>query len=144
MQRSPLNISVCAKKFSGSNWAMAAQFAAATGVFLSCLLALAALASCNTEGKLHVYDVASIVSMLSLFPEHCVYIIQSFSFWNMHVCCCGSKVTSCTSKGRHGRTQTMCSWAGIRLLPIPAPGSISLATTTTVLFVCMFLSPLIL
>lgn len=57
---------------------MAAKFAAATAVFLSCLLALAALASCNTEGKLHVYDVASIVSMLSLFPEHCVYIIQSF------------------------------------------------------------------
>lgn len=31
---------------------MAAQFAAATGVFLSCLLALAALASCNTEGDI--------------------------------------------------------------------------------------------
>ncbi|ONM62895.1 BRASSINOSTEROID INSENSITIVE 1-associated receptor kinase 1 [Zea mays] len=31
---------------------MAAQFAAATAVFLSCLLALAALASCNTEGDI--------------------------------------------------------------------------------------------
>ena len=50
---------------------MASQFAASTAV-LSCLLALATLASCNTEGKLHIYHIAGIVTELSLFSETCM------------------------------------------------------------------------
>jgi len=42
------------------------RFAKATAV-LSCLVALATLASCNTEGKLHIYHIAGIVTELSLF-----------------------------------------------------------------------------
>jgi len=45
---------------------MASQFAASTAV-LSCLLALATLASCNTEGKLHIYHIAGIVTEFSVF-----------------------------------------------------------------------------
>jgi len=77
---------------------------------------------------------------------NCIYItlqasLPSWVFFLKHACCSGSKVTYCTSKGRHGRTQTVCWWAGTRLLSIHAPGSISLATTTTLSSVCMFLSP---
>lgn len=61
----------------------APQFAAATAI-LGCLLALATLASCNTEGKLHIWrsyqpsywHIAGIVTKFSLF----------FSFFLKHAC----------------------------------------------------------
>jgi hypothetical protein len=83
--------------------------------------------------NLPAYHIASIVTK---WPS------SVFFFWNIHVCCGSSKVTYCTSKGWHGRTQTMCCRAGTRRLSIPAPGFISPATTITLSSVCMFLCSL--